>query len=159
MQNKRTESITLETDALPHLPDHEHEFLLLMMVEGRDATAAYRATHEISPTDTPNAVYIRAYRLKGTERMQEWRSAYIRLGQFNALVSFEDHIKRMRELSEEARKAGNYGAAVNAEHHVGKALGHYVDKIEVTGRDSSAERILKEWKKARGVETETQTRH
>ena len=65
----------------------------------------------------------------------------------------------MRELSEEARKAGNYGAAVNAEHHVGKALGHYVDKIEVTGRDSSAERILKEWKKARGVENETQTRH
>ena len=122
-------------------------------------TAAYRATHETSSKDSPNAIYIRAHRLKGSERIQEWRSAYMRLGQFNALVSFEDHIKRMRELSEEARKGGNYGAAVNAEHHVGKALGHYVDKIEVTGRDSSAERILKEWKKARGVDTDTQTMH
>lgn len=53
------------------------------------------------------------------------------------VVTLEDHITRLRELGEEARKARQYSAAITAETNVGKASGLYVNRTELTGRDGA----------------------
>lgn len=49
--------------------------------------------------------------------------------------TLEQHIARMLELASRGDKLDKIEAAIKAEELVGKALGYYVNKTELTGRD------------------------
>ena len=52
--------------------------------------------------------------------------------------TLEQHIKRMDELSKKALKADEFASSIKAEENIGKVLGYYVNKTELTGRNGSA---------------------
>lgn len=49
--------------------------------------------------------------------------------------TLEQHIARMLQLGERGEKLDKLEAAIKAEELVGKALGYYVNKTELSGRD------------------------
>lgn len=49
--------------------------------------------------------------------------------------TLEQHIARMLQLGERGEKLDKVEAAIKAEELVGKALGYYVNKTELSGRD------------------------
>lgn len=148
-QNLKTESVALDIDALPQLPDHEHEFIRLMLFENKNASEAYRLTHDTK--GKPESVWSMASLLKGSTRIQEWISAYKRLHNIEALKTADGYLQAVTELSEEARKAGNYGAAMNGYKIIGTATGNLIERSEVTHRKTGAEELLEALKSAKGV--------
>jgi len=44
------------------------------------------------------------------------------------------HVAKMAELAEEAIRRGQLSAAVQATHHIGKAVGLYTDRVRVEGQ-------------------------
>ncbi len=44
------------------------------------------------------------------------------------------HVAKMAELAEEATRRGQLSAAVQATHHIGKAVGLYTDRVRVEGQ-------------------------
>lgn len=51
--------------------------------------------------------------------------------------TLEQHIERMAELSRLALESEEFGASIKAEENVGKVLGYYVNKTELTGRNGA----------------------
>ena len=46
-------------------------------------------------------------------------------------VNFENHVRKLAELRDEAMQAGNFAAAINAEKFRGQAAGIYIDRKEI----------------------------
>jgi len=56
----------------------------------------------------------------------------------NLYLTKESHLQKLEELRDKATEAEKYDAAIRAEMARGKAMGYYVDKTELTGKDGSA---------------------
>lgn len=51
--------------------------------------------------------------------------------------TLEQHIERLQQLSKLAEEDCEYGHALKGEENIGKVLGYYVNKTELTGRNGS----------------------
>lgn len=77
-----------------------------------------------------------------TARIAELRAPVIK----NARITLEDHIAEMASLKAEAKKAGQFSAAIKAEELRGKVSGLYVEKHEHSGPGGGAIPVDMVWK-------------
>lgn len=142
-QNQKTEAAELaDLNELPHVTPAEHEFIRLLVHEGKTATAAYRESHPHEAADlSDSALWARSSRLRGDARIQEWVQALKAYGMARGLMTHEQYITDMQGLSARAEMAGNYGASVNAMREAGQAAGLKEQKIEVTHKTDATQLI------------------
>jgi len=104
------------------------------IVSGLNQSDAYRAAYDCDDMQ-PETVNNSAYKLTQngdiTARIEQLRLPIAeRVGR-----TLEQHIARMLQLGERGEKLDKLEAAIKAEELVGKALGYYVNKTELSGRD------------------------
>lgn len=129
-QQKQTEQAQFIEEAdLPKLSVPEYEFVRLLVHTGKSASEAYRQSHDARGL-SESAVWTRASRLRGDARIQEWEQALLEWGMTRGALTHEEYVRDMQALARRAERAGNYGAAVNAQDKAAKASGLYVERIE-----------------------------
>lgn len=105
------------------LTPKQEKFCLEYLKTG-NASEAYRLAYDIKKMK-PETVNRTAKALldnrKIATRIDELRKPAIK----EAQLTFESHLKRLDDLSRGAEKAEQFGAAINAEIHRGKASGFY----------------------------------
>lgn len=75
-------------------------------------------------------------------RIAELRAPVVK----DARITLEDHISEMASLKAEAKKAGQFSAAIKAEELRGKVSGLYVEKHEHSGPNGGAIPVEMTWK-------------
>ena len=143
-QNKITDPLKdIDVTELEELTEKQRNFVYHKL-QGRSNSDAYREAYDVSNMST-QAIWVEASRMASHPKISLWVKA-ARLNQFvDGTVTLESHIRRLAELSHKAQEAGNYGAAVNAEHHIGKAAGLYIERHQDVNREKElqiVERIL-----------------
>lgn len=124
----------MDSDELPALTAQQMEFVRGLL-DGKSATAAYRAAYS-TENMAETTQWANASRLQRHSNIQAWLAAARRGELGSATRTLEQHIKRLDSLQQVAIDSGNVGAAVQAEHYIGKVSGHYVEQYrDVTERD------------------------
>jgi hypothetical protein len=112
------------TEDLPQLTDPEARFVTARC-QGCTITEAYCVAFPgIVDSIAPHLVAKRAWSLSRKARIQTWLSAMQRIRAVRVNESVDDHLATLAEIRDEAREAGQHGAAVAAQAQIGKALGH-----------------------------------
>lgn len=131
-QNKITPSTDSTPQELPDLTENQLAFVRALL-EGNNASDAYRAAYDTSNW-TNEAIWVEASRLANHPKVVLWLQAAKEHSFQDTKVTLQTHVRRLTELSARAEKAGNYGAAVQAEVHAGKATGLYIDRVQDVDR-------------------------
>lgn len=134
-------SMKLNT-TLPDIAENHVEFAKAL-AKGARKSDAYR--QYISPTAESSTVWAAASRLAADVKVIAWRNAFKRdlIDELGAkeFYTLKEHLKDLDELAEEAKNAGNYGAAATCKVSQGKAAGLYVNYSEITVKDESVEKL------------------
>ena len=135
-QNMLTEPDDALADAeeLPALTAQQQKFVE-GIVSGKTASDAYRAAYDCS-NSMASTVWCEASKLRNHPNVAQWIAAAQKACLGSTALTLDDHLRQLERLRELALEKGNIGAAVLAEHHRGKAKGHYVDQVrDVTEHD------------------------
>lgn len=131
MQQKKTGQIDL--GELPELTEHQAKFVEEYL-KGKSATEAYRAAYDCSNSSN-KTVWTEASRARHHPAIALWISAARQAGMGSPKINLDQHITRLERLSELCIMSGNMGAAVQAEQLIGKASGHYTERLDITSGD------------------------
>lgn len=94
---------------------------------GMSLVSAYSAAYGADKSTT--AATTLAKNPDVAQRIQDLRNPVIVKKQ----ISLEDHIYRLERLRDASEKLGQMSAAIKAEENIGKVLGFYVTKTELSG--------------------------
>lgn len=101
-----------------------------MLKADQSASDAYKKVYDVKHGTKDATIHRAAHELienpKVSARIRELRG----MAANAAVLSLDQHMDDLRALREEARSAGQYGAAITAEISRGKARGFYVTKTE-----------------------------
>lgn len=122
MQNQKTDTKA----AFASLTEKQRDFLVNYL-EGGDASAAYRKAYD-AENMSAGAIRVEACRLKQHPNIALILDSLAAEQLDKAKTNREEHLKELARLSARAELAGNYGAAIQAEIHRGKAVGLYAEK-------------------------------
>ncbi len=107
----------------------KQENFCLAYLETGNASEAYRRAYAAGKMKD-ETVAKRAHELlqdgKIAGRLDNLRQPAVEAAQ----VTLEDHLRQLADLRDKAMEAGQYSAAISAEHHRGKAAGLYVERSE-----------------------------
>ena len=122
-----------ESDQAAELPDltEQQKAFVDGILAGKSGADAYRAAYNCSQMSNA-VVWKEACILRSNRKVAVWLAAARKAGLGASVVTLSDHIKELERLREIALDTGNVGAAVQAEQLRGKAMGHYVDRVETT---------------------------
>lgn len=122
----------------------KQEAFCIAIVKGMTQSDAYRASYDAKnmkmATINRAATELFANPLI-TARIAEIRAPVVR----DARITLEDHIAEMAALKAEAKKAGQFAAAIKAEELRGKVSGLYVEKHEHSGPGGGAIPVDMKW--------------
>lgn len=135
MRRKITE--VEQSDELPDLTAQQMRFVELLL-SGKNASEAYRSSHDCSQTQAAS-VWALASRLRSDVKVQSWLSAARKAEIAHSNITLNQHIQRLEALKQRCEDNGNFGAAVQCEQLIGKAMGHYTEKLDVTVTDIADE--------------------
>lgn len=143
VQHKKSEPFDIAD--LPELTESQRKFVEGILA-GKSAIDAYTAAYNCE-NSARKTLWTEASRAKHHPKIALWISAARQAGLGNPKINRDQHIQRLERLSELCVLSGNMGAAVQAEQLIGKASGHYTEKLEVSGADPLAtlEDIAKEF--------------
>lgn len=112
------------------LTQKQELFCQEMLKADQRCSDAYRKVYNVKPGTKDATVHRCAHELienpKVAARIKELRNSAASA----AVLSLDQHMADLEALREEARKAGQFSAAINAEISRGKARGFYVAKVE-----------------------------
>lgn len=112
------------------LTQKQELFCQEMLKADQSASDAYKKVYDVKHGTKDATIHRAAHELienpKISARIMELRG----MAANAAVLSLDQHMDDLRSLREEARSAGQYGAAINAEISRGKARGFYVTKTE-----------------------------
>ena len=101
-----------------------------MLKADQRASDAYKKVYDVKAGTKDATIHRAAHELidnpKVSARIRELRN----MAATAAVSTLDQHMEDLKSLREEARAAGQFGAAINAEISRGKAQGHYVTKTE-----------------------------
>lgn len=117
------------------LTEKENAFLREYLSNGRKAFDAHKVAYPNKMTDTVRTAA--AYNKLNSAAFITALGKIEREAQAISVVTLEDHVRRLRELGEEARKYRQYSAAITAETNCGKASGIYITRTEITGKNGA----------------------
>ena len=132
MRHKITDIEQIASD-LPELTDKQYRFVEGLLA-GKTASDAYRAAYECS-NSANETIWAKASALANDDRVRIWLSAARKAGLGTAKITLQNHLNRLERLAELAIEKGNLGAAVQAEQLIGKASGHYTERMEISSTD------------------------
>jgi len=116
-----------------------------LVAEGMEPRKAYgEAGYSIR--GTAGSISRRVHDLMTHGQIQQQITEYREKVSEKVLLSLEEHLENLRRIAEDARAAGQYGAAAAAEKSRGQAMGHYVVRtreegkltIVISGKDAQA---------------------
>ncbi len=116
-------------DGLNKLTQKQYAFFLGLIDPDLTDIAAYERAYPGTTMSKANKA-IEAVRLKNNPKISPALKALKLQGLGQSIEDRVEHVQRLRELSQQAQEAGNYGAAVNAEVNAGKVAGHYIERTE-----------------------------
>jgi len=108
-----------------------------LIVEGKSQADAYREAYAGSNMSDAS-IYVEA------SRMMDDPNISLRIEQLRLPIAervgrtLEQHIERLMKLGEHGESLDKVEAAIKAEELIGKVLGFYVNKTELTGKDGGA---------------------
>lgn len=112
------------------LTQKQELFCQEMLKADQRCSDAYRKVYNVKPGTKDATVHRCAHELienpKVAARIKELRNSAASA----AVLSLDQHMADLEALREEARQAGQFSAAINAEISRGKARGFYVTKTE-----------------------------
>lgn len=112
------------------LTQKQELFCQEMLKADQSASDAYKKVYNVKHGTKDATIHRAAHELienpKVSARIKELRG----MAANAAVLTLDQHMDDLRSLREEARSAGQYGAAINAEISRGKARGFYVVKTE-----------------------------
>lgn len=129
MRRKITDSPKIDTTDLPDLTAQQQAFVRGLL-DGKTASDAYRAAYDCSAMQ-PNSIWVAASRLRSDANVALWLAQARKAQLGHANVTLSQHVQRLDELKQLAIETGNLGAAVQAEQLIGKATGHYVERLDL----------------------------
>lgn len=141
MQNQITEPVQdMNAEDLPDLTPQQQEFVVGLL-RGLSATEAYKVAYGCEGWSRA-AIQVKASKLRHKAMIGVWlRAAKIGALEHNVLT-LAQHVAELDAIAEEAKAAGNFGAAVNALVNKGKAAGLYVERhMDMTPRAVNTEAI------------------
>ena len=108
------------------------------IVSGLNQSDAYRAAYSVGESTKPECVNQQAYELMQnldiSLRIEHLRRPIAeRVGR-----TLEQHIERLMKLGEHGESLDKVESAIKAEELIGKVLGFYVNKTELTGKNGEA---------------------
>ena len=128
------------SDTLPPLSDDDAAGVEALL-NGESAAAAWRLAHPDSQAQ-PQSSWVRAGEWVRRKDIVLWVEA----GKQARLAKITDtavaHYERLTALISKCERSGNYGAAVQAEIALGRAMGHYVERSEITIRRSQSPDLI-----------------
>lgn len=114
----------------------KQESFCLAYIETGNATEAYRRAYGCAK-QKPETINRNAKTLidnsKIIARLEELRAP----AREKALITYESHLDRLRDLSEKAERAGQFSASITAEVSRGKVAGLYIERQQVSGPDGA----------------------
>lgn len=121
---------------LPELTDKQAAFVQAIL-SGSKVIDAYRSSRDCSGMNEAT-IQTNSTREHHNPTIAKWLRA-ARIAQLGTMViTKEAHIGQLTRIRELALEAGDPKAAVAAEHLIGKASGHYVERSELTVYDPAA---------------------
>jgi len=124
-----------EVIELPDLPPQQIAFVLCVC----DGDSPYEAYLKSYDTKGGQTARIEAWRLMRNPKIAQWLDCAKKMALAQCAKTLESHIADLERLKTMALSDGNYGAAVQAAIHQGKAQGHYVEQTrDMTDRDDEA---------------------
>jgi len=132
----------LDASALPDITPRDMEMVILL-AEGLTQTDAYLQAYKATGYSRP-ALYVAASKKCGQPAIVEWLDALKSAGAHKAVLSRDAHLLRLSQLAHRAEKAGNYGAAVQAEQLRGKVIGLYVEQVRDVTEAMPDEELLRQ---------------
>lgn len=140
----KTKALAPDKKGLPDLTPQEMEFINYLMFDstvGGDASKAYRLAFP-DRSHNPTTVWSEASKLKNSHKVRTWIES-IKLAQMDRLEDTrEQYIADIKADIEEAKKAGNYGAAATLRVALGKVEGHHVERSETVTRKIDYANVL-----------------
>jgi phage terminase small subunit len=122
----------------------KQEAFVRVYLETGNATAAYRQAYDCS-TMKNTSIWREAKAMldhpKITLRLEELQKP----AAHRAMITLASHLEELARLRDRAVQAGQYGAAVAAEQHRGKAAGFYRERADLAVRtveDHNDEQLL-----------------
>ena len=128
-----------DMDELPRLTPKQMAFVQALL-RGMTASDAYREAYDCEGM-AANSIWVAASRLRSDAKVALWLRHYQLAALQEGKVTLEGHLGELTRLREQALDAKQVAAAVQAEHHRGKAAGLYEDRLRITGGPSDAELI------------------
>ncbi len=122
---------------LPKITKKQQNFILRYLVNGNNATDAYRTAYDCSQSSN-ETVAVEANKLLKNPKVTLW----LKQADSNIQQVFKDEIKysvkdcfdELDEVRQRAKKdKGNYSQEIKAIELKGKLAGHFIDKHQVTG--------------------------
>lgn len=122
---------------LPKLTDKQQKFVLNYVINGNNASEAYRCSYDCSKMSA-NSIAVEASKLLKNPNVALW----VKQANANVQEVIQDEIKysakdcfdELDEVRERAKKdKGNYTQEIKAIELKGKLAGHFIDKHQVTG--------------------------
>ena len=112
----------------------KEEKYCLLRYEGYSKIDAYRGSYDASKSTGPTcskAAWTIEQKPKIRERIKELRE----IAREQTAYTLGEHVQELKNLAQEAKENGNYGAAVNCLVNVGKACGLYTENISVKSEE------------------------
>ena len=122
---------------LPKLTDKQQKFVLNYVINGGNATEAYRQSYDCEESKEAT-INVEANKMLKNPKITLW----IKQAESNVQQVFQDEIKysakdcfdELDEVQQRAKKdKGSYSQELKAIELKGKLAGHFVDKHQVTG--------------------------
>jgi len=136
---------------LPSLNAHEIEFCQ-HRIEGKGVTESYILAFNPDTKERNKAsIASSATNLHSKPKIRQWLQAMREAGCDKAGFTVEQHLSELEILKNKALAGENYGAAVRAEELRGKAAGFYVERKEVSFKNSP-EQLVKDLQTVFGVD-------
>lgn len=120
-------------DDLPVLTEKQMLFVKGVL-DGKTASDAYRAAYDCENMQ-PETIWAAASRLRHNKQVGAWLDAAREAELASAKRTLDQHVARLDRLQAIALRTGNVGAAVQAEHYIGKVSGHYTERMEIMNGD------------------------
>jgi len=108
----------------------KHENFCIEYLKSRNATHAYRTTHDTSKL-APKSLNQCASRLLKKVNIQSRILELTAKVTNSAVLTIEKHLENLKEIGDSAFKADKWAAAIQAEHLRGQVCGFYVPRTEI----------------------------
>src|SRR3989304_8082256 len=115
------------SDKLPPLSDADAAGVESLL-NGESAAASWRLAHPDSKAG--RSAWVRAAEWVRRKDIVLWVEAGTQARMIKIVDSAVAHYERLQALISKAERSGNYGAAMQGEIALGRAMGHYIERHE-----------------------------